>query len=93
MPGIQYPSDISKEQYIQVAHLLESHKKKTYTRTYDLYDIFCATIYVVHSGCQWRMLPSDYPKWQAVYSYFRMWSKSEDGQPILLEQALKKCSV
>ena len=62
MPKIQYPSDISREQYIQVAHLLESHKKKTRPRTCDLYDIFCAIIYVVRSGCQWRMLPSDYPK-------------------------------
>lgn len=28
-------------------------------------------IYIDFSGCQWRMLPAEYPKWQTVYYYFR----------------------
>ncbi|WP_232727226.1 transposase [Flavobacterium sp. 1] len=26
--------------------------------------------YLIKSGCQWRMLPSDFPKWQLVYYYY-----------------------
>jgi len=38
------------------------------------------------------MLPGDYPKWQAVYKYFRQWNqKPSADEPSLLEQALKKC--
>jgi putative transposase len=27
----------------------------------------------LRSGCQWRMLPHDFPRWPTVYHYFRMW--------------------
>ena len=36
-----------------------------------------AILYIVVTGCQWRMLPKDYPKWQTVYAYFRQWR--DDG--------------
>jgi putative transposase len=29
--------------------------------------------YVVRSGCQWRLLPKEFPPWQTVYHYFRLW--------------------
>ena len=32
-----------------------------------------AILYVVKTGCQWRMLPRDFPAWQSVYYYFRLW--------------------
>src|SRR3954469_1749661 len=30
-------------------------------------------LYVLRSGCQWRMLPHDFPRWPTVYHYFRAW--------------------
>ncbi len=36
-------------------------QKKDAAKKYDLYDVFCAVIYVIQGGIQWRMLPSDYP--------------------------------
>ena len=69
----KYPSDISREEYEQIREELEQARRKTRPRTYDLYDVFCAVLYVVQGGIQWRMLPSDYPKWQTVYYYFRIW--------------------
>jgi len=29
-----------------------------------------AIFYVVKSGCQWRMLPKDFPCWQTVYTHY-----------------------
>ncbi len=52
-----YPSDISREQFEQIRPLLESARKKTAPRKVDLYDVFCAVLYLLRSGCQWRMLP------------------------------------
>jgi transposase len=69
-----YPSDISREQFDQIRELLESARKKTRPRRVDLYDVFCAVLYLLKSGCQWRMLPSDFPKWRTVYHYFSLWS-------------------
>lgn len=88
-----YPSDISREQYENIRENLENFKKQTKPRTIDLYDIFCGLLYVLKSGCQWRMLPSDLPKWRTVHEYYLQWGKkiSED-QPSLLETVLKKIS-
>jgi len=30
-----------------------------------------AILYVLRSGCPWRLLPLDFPAWQTVYYYFR----------------------
>ncbi|WP_287621047.1 transposase [Parabacteroides sp.] len=32
-----------------------------------------AILYINESGCQWRMLPSDFAPWQTIYYYFRKW--------------------
>jgi putative transposase len=32
-----------------------------------------AILYVLRSGCTWRLLPHDFPPWQTVYHYFRLW--------------------
>src|SRR5580693_2970115 len=29
--------------------------------------------YVLRGGCQWRLLPKDFPPYQTVYDYFRSW--------------------
>ncbi|MDD7804777.1 MAG: transposase, partial [Endozoicomonas sp. (ex Botrylloides leachii)] len=55
----KYPSDITREQFEPILSILESARKKTKPRTIDLYDVFCAVLYLLKSGCQWRMIPSD----------------------------------
>ena len=97
----EYPSDISREQFAQIQPILESARKKTKPRTVDLYDVFCAVLYVLRTGCQWRALPHDFPKWTTVYFYYRLRGvpgKREEGKPeeskqeedSLFEVALKK---
>ena len=39
-----------------------------------------AILYVVVGGIQWRMLPREYPKWQSVYYYFRVWRTQNEWQ-------------
>ena len=85
-----YPSDITREQFAKIAPLLEGARKKTRPRNIDLYDAYCGVLYVLKSGCQWRMLPSDYPKWRSVHAYFQIWSEQREGKPSILEEALKK---
>ena len=86
----KYPSDISREKYEQIREELERARRKTRPRTYDLYDVFCAVLYVVQGGIQWRMLPRDYPKWQTVYYYFRIWSEKDERGVSILDKALQK---
>jgi transposase len=87
-----YPSDITREQFERIRPVLEGARKKTRPRTIDLYDAFCGVLYVLKSGCQWRMLPSDFPKWRSVHAYFEIWSEEKDGEQSILEKILKKIS-
>ena len=56
-----YPSDISREQFVRILPVLESARRRTKPRTVDLYDVFCGVLYLLKSGCQWRMLPATSP--------------------------------
>lgn len=90
----KYGSDITREQYEPIKPLLENAKKKTRPREVDLYDVFCAILYVLKGGVPWRLLPHDFPRWGRVYQYFRAWStKPSEEESSLLEQALKKSGV
>lgn len=46
-----YPSDIGRDQFEQIRPLLESARKKTAPRKVDLYDVFCAVLYLLRTGC------------------------------------------
>src|SRR6056297_1488477 len=86
-----YPSDITIEQFNIIQPILESSRKKTRPRQIDLYSIFCALLYILKTGAQWRMLPKEYPKWELCYYYFRVWNqKPSKTSDTILEQVLKK---
>lgn len=34
-------------------------------------------MYLVKTGCQWRMLPGDFAPWKTVYYYFSVWKNRE----------------
>jgi transposase len=86
-----YQSDITRDQFERIRPLLESARKKTRPRTVDLYDVFNGVLYILKTGCQWRMLPKDYPKWRTVHEYFSIWrEKDEKTEKSILEEVLKK---
>ncbi len=82
---MNYPSDLTREQFNEILPILEEVKKKTRPRKVDLYDIFNALNYVLVTCCQWRALPKDYPDWKIVYYYFTIWKETE-----VLDRILKK---
>lgn len=86
----RYPSDMSRERFEQICPILEQARKRTKPRSVDLYKVWCAALYLLRTGCQWRALPSDFPKWRTVHSYFARWSEVDDEGVSLLERALKK---
>lgn len=86
----KYASDISREKFEEILPLLQSVRRRTKPTTVDLYEVFCAVLYLLRSGCQWRMLPRDFPKWRTVHSYFAKWIETEPNGTSVLERALKK---
>jgi transposase len=61
-----YPSDITREQYTLIEYELKPARKATHPRTYDLFNIFCAVLYVLKKSCTRRGLPHDSPKWDII---------------------------
>jgi putative transposase len=68
-----YPSDLTDSQWQFIEKILNDRRK----RQHNLRGIWDAILYLVKSGCQWRMLPNDFAPWSAVYYYFKKWK--EDG--------------
>ena len=83
-----YPSDITREQFEVIRYTIESSKKATHPRDYDIYDIFCAILYRKREGCRWRSLPHDFPKWQNCYYHYNEWRKADEGQESVLDRVM-----
>lgn len=83
-----YPSNISDSQWAIISNFVDIKR----SRKYDLREIINAIMYLVKSGCQWRMLPGDFPHWKIVYYYFSTWKKNgilEDIHQTLVERVRK----
>lgn len=75
MERANYPSDLSDEEWEILKPLIPPAKSGGRPRSTDMREVLNGIFYVLKSGCQWRMLPHDYPKWQTVYYYYNTWRK------------------
>lgn len=80
----QYSTNLTDNQYDAILRIIRDKRK----RVLSLRKIFDAIFYMLKTGCQWRMLPSDFPKWESVYYYFKKWSR--DGTIEEIHEALRK---
>lgn len=69
----KYPTNVSDSQWQIISKYLDVVR----SRKYNLREIVNAILYIVKTGCQWRMLPEDFAPWKLVYYYFSSWKKSE----------------
>ena len=68
-----YPTDLSDAEWTYIEPHLPVPKGHGRPRIHSPREILDAIFYVLRSGCQWRMLPHDFPRWPTVYHYFRKW--------------------
>ncbi len=85
-----FPSDIPREQFEAVRAMLEAARRKTRPRKHDLYDVFCAVLYFLHTGTTWRAMPPGFPPWRTVHEYFTQWTMQRENGQSLLESVLEK---
>jgi len=71
-----YSSDLSNAEWTILEGLvpapLPSGRPITWTRR----EIVNAILYVLRTGCQWHLLPHDFPPYKTVYDYYRQWRRS-----------------
>jgi transposase len=71
-----YPSDVSDAEWEFLLPYLTLMRANAPQRTHDMREVFDATRYVVKTGCQWRMLPHDFPDWTVAYQQVRRWMEA-----------------
>ncbi len=74
--GRRYASDLTDREWALVAPFLPARKKIGRPRTTNLRDVWDATLYMASTGCQWAMLPNDFPPPSTVQRYFYDWRDS-----------------
>ena len=90
-----YPSDLTDGQWEELAPLLPAARPGGRHRSVDLREVINGipsagsgqALYVLRSGCAWRMMPHDLPPWGTVSWYFRQWRL--DGSWERIHEALR----
>ena len=91
MDGTRYGSDLTDEQWTLIEPFLPQSKSGTRRGGRPPCErrvIVNGILYLVRSGCQWRMLPRDFGPWPTVHHYYRLWRR--DGTLPGIHDALRK---
>jgi putative transposase len=82
MSRATYSSDLDDLQWNAIEPLIPPAKPGGRPRSVNMREILNSILYVLRSGCAWRMMPHDLPIWSTVYDYFRQFRKGGVWQRI-----------
>ncbi|MDR3119662.1 MAG: transposase [Mediterranea sp.] len=68
-----YLTDLTDKQWQVIEKIVDGKLRK---RKHSLRFILNGIFYLVKTGCQWRMLPSNFGPWNTVYYYYRKWKNN-----------------
>ena len=83
----RYETDLSDRQFALVEPFLPPPKPMGRPRA-DLRRVLDGILYLVRTGCQWRLLPHDFPPWSTVHTWYRRWRR--DGTWQNTNEALRR---
>jgi transposase len=72
-PRRRYPTDLTDQEWALLAPLIPAPKPGGRPAIHDRRELVDAMLYWLRSGGAWRLLPHDFPPWQTVYHYWRLW--------------------
>ncbi len=82
-----YPTDLTDSQWNHIKDFFPLPASTGRPREVELRRIVNAILFLLLTGCQWRMMPKEYPKWQTVYYYFAKWKS--DGTWFRMHETLR----
>jgi putative transposase len=83
-----YPSDLTDAEWEILEPLIPAISEEAAHVKYTRREIVNGILYVLRSGCPWRLMPHDLPAWGTVYDYFRLWQKQGIWDQVV--EALRK---
>ncbi|QKV18288.1 IS5 family transposase [Oricola thermophila] len=69
----RYASDLSDAEWRLIQPLLPSPRRLGRPLKVDLREVMNAILYMASTGCQWRMLPKEFPPFTTVQNHFYDW--------------------
>ena len=71
--GLRYASDTADAEWAVIEPHLPPSADRGRKRETKLRDVVDAIFYSAQTGCQWRLLPKDFPPFTTVQRYFYAW--------------------
>src|SRR6202047_2700689 len=68
-----YDTDLTDAAWALIGPTLPAARRGGRPRTTNIRAVLNAIFYLLRTGCQWRLLPREFPVWSTVYHYFRTW--------------------
>src|ERR1700709_494341 len=78
-----YPTDITDEAWEWMAPLLAQQSGPGRKRTANMREMVNAIFYLDKTGCQWEMLPHDFPDYRHVNYYYLEWTRQGNWDAVL----------
>jgi putative transposase len=83
-----YDTDVSDAEWTLLEPVVQRSGKMGRPVTLDLREIVNALFYWERTGCQWRLIPADFPNWTSVRYYFDKWTR--DGTWVRINDRLRR---
>jgi putative transposase len=83
-----YPSDLTDAEWQWIKEVIPAEVGGGRHRDTNMRQVVNGILYLLRSGCSWRMLPKDFPPYTTVYEYYSRWRK--DGTVLRLHDALRR---
>jgi transposase len=87
--GLRYASDVTEAEWRMIEPRLPAPRRLGRPRKTALLAVVNALFYIARTGCQWRMLPGDFPHYSTVQRYFYAWRDDGTLQRINFELLLQ----
>ena len=84
--GLRYASDTTDEEWALIEPHMPARFRVGRPRETRMRAVLDAIFYIIETGCQWRMLPKDFPPFTTVQGYFYQWR--DDGRWELINHHL-----
>lgn len=83
-----YPSDLADAEWQLIEGMIPPAVGGGRQRDTNMRAVVDGILYLLRSGCAWRMLPKDFPPWQTVHHYYSRWRK--DGTILRIHDSLRR---
>ena len=80
---MRYSTDLTDKQWSIIRALFRREKRKKHLKKHTKRELVNAVLYLTKTGCQWSLLPKDFPNYKTVFSFYNRAIKSGLWQRIM----------